>query len=199
MLRLAACILLILQPLALAKASWKKVSVSGSYPGRGETAFSRCGGDKICLLGGRGANRVNILDTDSLTWRAGQSGSVQMHHFQGFQGPDKCVWVAGAWTGGYPNEATVNNIWRYCPDSNKWFKDALISRPRGSGGAVYHNGKVYLVTGNVGGHRKGAKVVPWFDSYDPRTGKWARLPDIPHGKSTAGRCSHSTRRIESRT
>ncbi|KAI0566240.1 hypothetical protein FGB62_11g351 [Gracilaria domingensis] len=105
-----------------------------------------------------------------------------MHHFQGFQGPDECVWVAGAWTGPYPNERTIDNIWRYCPDSDEWYKDAPISRPRGSGGAFFHNGKVYLVSGNVGGHREGAIVVPWFDSYDPERGKWEQLPDIPHAR-----------------
>ncbi|CAN8061584.1 unnamed protein product [Agarophyton chilense] len=108
--------------------------------------------------------------------------SLEMHHFQGFQGPDECIWVVGAWTGPYPNEETINNIWRYCPDSGKWFEGDPIARPRGSGGAFFHNGKVYIVTGNVGGHREGAMVVPWFDSYDPKTGKWEQLPDIPHAR-----------------
>ncbi|CAN8077276.1 unnamed protein product [Agarophyton chilense] len=165
---------------SLAALSWNKVSVSGSYPGRGETALSLCGGDKICLLGGRGANRVHILNTQTRQWQPAKSNSLEMHHFQAFQGPDKCVWVAGAWTGAFPAESTVDSIWRYCPDTDQWHKDVDIDRPRGSGGAFFYNGKVYLVTGNVGGHREGAKVVPWFDSYDPATGKWERLPDMPN-------------------
>ncbi|KAI0567277.1 Kelch-type beta propeller domain containing protein [Gracilaria domingensis] len=103
-----------------------------------------------------------------------------MHHFQAVQGPDNCVWVVGAWTGPFPAEDTVDNLWRYCPDSDEWFKDVNIARPRGAGGTFFYNGKLYLVTGNVGGHRAGAKVVPWFDSYDPTTGEWEELPDMPN-------------------
>lgn len=161
-------------------ATWKKIRTEGSYTPRGEVSFSRCGNSSMCLVGGRGDNLVNLLDTVSLSWSNGAFNSIEMHHFQGVRGPDSCVWVAGAWTGPFPNEDTVNNIWKYCPTGDVWKRGSEIPRPRGSGGAAFYRGKLYLVSGNVGGHNPDAKVVPWFDCYDPATNKWTTLPDVPN-------------------
>lgn len=105
-----------------------------------------------------------------------------MHHFQAIEGPDGCAWVAGAWTGPYPSESVVDKIWRYCPVSDEWSAVTDIMRPRGSGGAFLRDGKLCLVSGNVGGHRQGATVVTWFDCYDVASGKWEEMPDVPTRK-----------------
>lgn len=166
--------------LAFADASWKRVDTVNQYIGRGETSFSKCGDEKLCLVGGRGTNRVSILDTKALVWSPGKTGPFEMHHFQALLGPDGCVWIAGAWTGGFPDEDTVNNIWAYCRSDDEWEERVEIPRPRGAGGSVFYDGKLYLVSGNVGGHNSNAKVVPWFDCYDPATGEWTELPDVPN-------------------
>lgn len=167
-----------------ADPSWKKLTVTSSYVGRGESALSRCGDDKICLLGGRGSNNKPsaILDTSKLSWTNGKSPPVEIHHFQAFRGPDKCVWVVGAWTGGYPAEKTVNSTLKYCADKDEWSFGPKIDRPRGAGGAFFYNEAIYLISGNVGGHNTDAKLVPWFDALDPKTGTWSKLPDIPNRK-----------------
>lgn len=135
------------------------------------------------MLGGRGPNYADVFDTSTLTWTKGTTNPQQMHHFQAVDGPDGCAWVAGAWEGAYPDEITVPDIWQYCPQNDSWSVAGTIERPRGSGGAVFYNGLLYLVSGNVGGHNTDAKLVPWFDSYDPSTGEWTQLPDVPHRKS----------------
>lgn len=134
------------------------------------------------MLGGRGSNHADVFDTSTHTWTQGSTNSQQMHHFQAVDGPNGCAWAAGAWQGGYPDETIIPEIWQYCPQNDSWSVVATIRRPRGSGGAVFYNGLLYLVSGNVGGHNPDAKLVPWFDAYDPSTGTWTQLPDVPHRK-----------------
>jgi hypothetical protein len=45
---------------------------------------------------------------------------------------------------------------------------------------VAHEGKIYLIGGNVAGHDVGA--VSWFDEYDPLTDEWRELPDAPNAR-----------------
>lgn len=167
----------------LAAASWNTVPVSEPYVPRPESSFTLCGGNKLCLLGGRGSDPVSILDTKSLSWSKGKNPPQEIHHFQALQGPDNCAWVVGAWTGAYPTESTVDNILKYCPDTDQWSTGPAIERPRGAGGAVLYDGAVYLVSGNVGGHNINANLVTWFDKLDLETGKWSQLPDVPNRTS----------------
>lgn len=167
----------------LAAPSWNNVPVSEPYVPRSESSFTLCGGNKLCLLGGRGSDPVSILDTKSLSWSKGENPPQEIHHFQALQGPDNCAWVVGAWTGAYPAESTVDSILKYCPDTNQWSTGPSIERPRGAGGAVLYNGAVYLVSGNVGGHNINANLVTWFDKFDLDTEKWSQLPDVPNRTS----------------
>lgn len=95
---------------------------------------------------------------------------------------DGCVWFAGAWSGPFPNEVAVKDVWKYCESTDSWSVVTSIPRARGSAGSVFYNGKLYLVSGNQGGHNPDAKLVPFFDCYDPVDDKWTILPDIPHCK-----------------
>lgn len=177
---ISVLVLFALLSAALAAPEWRKVVTTGDYIPRGEAAFAQCGPKVLCLLGGRGAGTVNVLDTESLTWTTAAKPPLEIHHVQAVFGPDQCVWLAGAWTGGYPNERNVDQIWRYCRAQNVWLDGPSIPRPRGAGGTVIHSGKLYLISGNDGGHNTNAKLVPWFDSFDIATGTWAQLPDVPH-------------------
>lgn len=141
-----------------------------------------CGGGALCLLGGRGRAPVGVLDTAKLAWTQGATPPIEIHHFQAVEGPDGCVWIAGAWSGPFPDEVAVKDVWKYCRGTNKWTKVGPIARPRGSAGAVAYDGALYIVSGNNGGHKEDADVVPWFDKYDFKSGKWTEMPDIPHRK-----------------
>lgn len=162
--------------------AWKTVETNGRYRSRSECMFTPCGESRLCLLGGRGRNIVDVLNTNTLTWTEGASNPLEMHHVQAVEGPDGCAWLAGAWTGPFPDEVTVDDIWRYCPSPDQWSKVTSIPRPRGAGAAVFYEGKLYMLSGNVGGHNPSARLVAWFDSYDPQTNEWAILSDIPHRK-----------------
>ncbi|TYP97106.1 N-acetylneuraminic acid mutarotase [Sphingobacterium allocomposti] len=89
------------------------------------------------------------------------------------------IYVIGAFTGEFPHEIPVPNIYIYDPANDTWTEGAEIpeSRRRGAAGVVVHNGKFYLAGGAKDGH--------WgdnsnnFDEYDPETGKWTVLPDMP--------------------
>lgn len=174
------------QPGAPSTLTWKTVPTTGTLPPRQETAFARCGEGKFCLVGGRALTPVGVLDIETKAWVAGAAPPLPLHHFQATTGPDGCLWAAGAFTGPYPTESEVPNIYIYCAATDKWTKGPLIPRPRGGGGAAWAGGKLFLVSGNVGGHAENSKVVPWVDSYDPVTKKWAELADIPNPRDHFG-------------
>lgn len=174
------------QPGAPSTLTWKTVPTTGTLPPRQETAFARCGEGKFCLVGGRALTPVGVLDLETKAWVAGAAPPLPLHHFQATTGPDGCLWAAGAFTGPYPTESEVPNIYIYCAATDKWTKGPLIPRPRGGGGAAWAGGKLFLVSGNVGGHAENSKVVPWVDSYDPVTKKWAELADIPNPRDHFG-------------
>lgn len=163
-------------------AKWTTLTAAGTHRAREETTLVSCGGTKLCLLGGRQRVPTPILDTATLSWTEGPAPPVEMHHFQGATGEDGCAYIIGAWTGSFPGEQFIELIYRYCAEKEKFEAVAKIPRPRGAGGTVYYNGLFYMVSGNVGGHRLSAQLVPWFDSYNPRTKEWKVLPDIPHRK-----------------
>jgi len=116
---------------------------------------------------------------------------VEVHHFQAVAGPgapaDGCVWVAGAFTGAFPREQTVATIHTYCAATDTWATvGGAIPRPRGGGGAAWVGRRLLLVGGNVGGHGAHATAVGWVDAYDPATGGWSQLPDMPHPRDHFG-------------
>lgn len=65
--------------------------------------------------------------------------------------------------------------------AGRWNDGAPMSVARQTD-LVVHSGKIYAVAGY-----DGTKPVRVFEEYDPRTGKWSRLPDLPFAIS-AHRC-----------
>ncbi|MDG1357315.1 MAG: malectin domain-containing carbohydrate-binding protein [Akkermansiaceae bacterium] len=141
-------------------------------------------GDKYYLIGGRGTGRsVQIYDPTTKIWSSGAPLPEEMHHFQTVE-LDGLIYIVGAWTGSYPYENNLNNIYIYNPISDTWSTCSSLpsGRNRGSTGAIAYNGKIYVVAGNNGGHNTDASAVKWFDEYDPATGTWTQLPDAPRGR-----------------
>ncbi|MCG8308288.1 MAG: hypothetical protein MI975_12910, partial [Cytophagales bacterium] len=146
---------------------WQELSSSdNSGPtARHENAYVEVAG-KFYLIGGRGNKPVDIYDPVTNTWTTGSQPPVQMHHFQAiaFQG---LIYVIGAFTGGFPNETPISNIYIYDPVLDNWSVGDEIpaNRRRGSAGVVVHDNKIYMVCGIQNGHVSG--WVPWLDVYDP--------------------------------
>ncbi len=151
---------------------------SGTFTARHETTYVQVGG-KFYLVGGRGSRPLDIYDPATNTWTSGATPPLQFHHFQAVE-LDGELWVAGAFIGTYPNETPVSTIYIYNPGTDSWRTGPTIQRPRGSAGAVVHEGKLYLAGGLTNGHVGG--FVPWFDCYDPATGIWTQLADAPRAR-----------------
>ena len=151
----------------------------GSCPiGRHETGYIEAG-NKFYLLGGRETNTVNIYDPITDIWAEAADAPINLHHFQAieYQG---LICVIGAFTGNFPNDSPVPNIYIYDPAMDDWTVGAQIpfARHRGAAAAVVYKGKIYLSGGIQNGHIDGR--VAWLDEYDPTTNTWTSLPDAPN-------------------
>jgi large repetitive protein len=105
----------------------------------------------------------------------------EMHHLQPVVVGDR-LWIVGAFTGDYPNETAIGDVWTYHPATDSWQVGPPIppARRRGSAGVAVWDGAIWIVGGNTQGHAGG--YVPWFDRFDPATGAWTVMPDAPHAR-----------------
>ena len=165
------------EPLTATGQWYDIIPTSGSASNRHENSWCQVG-DKWYLVGGRGNRPVDIFDPATNTWTNGAQPPFQMHHFQGIEYEGN-LWIIGAFTGGFPNETPISNIWIYNPTTDAWHEGPEIpaNRRRGSAGVVVYNDEIYLVCGIQNGHVNG--WVPWVDKYDPSTGTWTQLADAP--------------------
>lgn len=173
--------LIFLGPGASAQLWEVEASSDGSVPtARHENAFVMANG-KFYLIGGRHNRPVNEYDPITKTWTEKSEPPMQMHHFQAVYFNEK-IYIIGAFTGNFPDETALTNVYIYDPATDTWTVGTEIpeNRRRGSAGAVHHNGKIYVVGGITNGHNSGA--VSWFDEYDPATGTWSPLADAPHAR-----------------
>ncbi len=157
------------------------VEVSSNDPTkRHENAYVEVGG-LFYLIGGRGNKPLEIYDPVSRSWSTGAAPPFEMHHFQAvsYQGD---VYVIGGFTGDFPNETPLTNVYIYDPGTDSWTTGPSIpaSRRRGSTGVAVYNNRIYMVCGLQNGHIDG--WVPWLDEFDPSTGTWTTLPDAPRAR-----------------
>lgn len=166
--------------LGVALAAWENVESEGAPRPRHEHAFVKVG-EKFYALGGRRVQPVDIYDPATGVWTQGQRPPIELHHFQALAHEGQ-VLVAGAFTGKFPGETPVANLYFYDTVADAWTVGPEIpqGRRRGSAGAFIKDGKLYLVCGLTDGHRSG--WVGWFDEYDFATGQWRQLPDAPRGR-----------------
>ncbi len=159
-------------------AQWETMQTQNEPTARHENAFTEANG-KFYLIGGRGSRPVDIYDPQSNTWSEGHAPPLEMHHFQAVSYQGK-IYVMGAFTGGFPDEKPIPNIYIYDPEADSWEKGPEIpqNRRRGAAGVAIYNDKFYLVDGIVNGHTDGYQN--WLDEYDPATNTWKTLPDAPH-------------------
>ena len=121
---------------------------------------------------------VEEYDPITNKWRTMAVPPVEIHHFQAVAYKDK-IYVIGALSGKYPHETPLDHVYTFDPQKNLWEKGHPIpkERKRGAAGLVVKDDKFYLVGGIKDGHW--ADNRDYFDEYDPATGKWTPLPDLP--------------------
>jgi N-acetylneuraminic acid mutarotase len=157
--------------------AWQAIEPDNLPEKRHENAMAVANG-KIYLLGGRGIKPVDEYDPKKDTWKTLGESPLEMSHFQAVSYKNE-IYVLGAFTGGYPHEIPIPDIYIFNPVKNEWRKGDEIpkDRLRGAAGTFVLNDKIYLICGIQDGHWDGQ--VAWFDEYDPATGKWTILPDAP--------------------
>lgn len=166
-----------------AVGSWEYVYTSdGSNPtARHECSYVEANG-KFFLLGGRGNPGTYMYDpaTNKWTQKANFPNNKEIHHFQGVHYNGK-IYVICAFTGGFPDETPVGDIYIYDIASNSWSvlaNQIPSARRRGAAGAVVYNNKIYVVGGAKVGHMSG--WVSYLDEFNPATNAWTTLADAPH-------------------
>ncbi len=165
------------------KTGWSNVnSADESTPdARHESAFIETAG-KFYVLGGRGNRAINMFDPSNGKWVAMASipGNKELNHFQAISLQNK-IYIICAFTGEFPNEKPVPDLYIYDTEINTWAikKDIIpVSRLRGSAAAAVFDNKIFIVGGSQNGHNNG--FVNWTDVYDPLSGLWTTLKDAPH-------------------
>lgn len=175
---LMTCLAATLGSLSLSIAQvWQAAEPLNLPTNRHECALATANG-KLYLLGGRGVKAVEEYDPKKDTWVQKAVTPLEMSHFQAITYRDE-IYVVGAFTGPYPHELPISEMYIFNPERNEWREGPAIpeSRRRGAAGAFVYNDKIYVVCGIQDGHWDGH--VAWFDEYDPKTNQWRQLPDAP--------------------
>ena len=167
-------------PQASAPLQWQQQDSAARPTARHENGFVSVAG-RLILVGGRDDRPLDIYDPETGVWTQGEPPPFEIHHLQGVDYQGK-LYVLGALTGKFPEEAPVPDILIYDPVADRWHKGPEIApqRRRGAAGVVVHEGIIYLVGGNRRGHMSG--YVNWLDAFDPASGRWTALPDAPHAR-----------------
>ncbi|SDX07785.1 Putative Ig domain-containing protein [Flagellimonas zhangzhouensis] len=172
---------------------WTDKDEDENYTARHENSFVQAG-DKFYLMGGReNAPTVDIYDYNADSWTSvvnstsvdptdSEGDRYEFNHFQATEYKG-LIWVIGAFKNNdYPNEVPAEYIWMFDPATQEWIKGPQIpeGRRRGSAGLALYNDKFYVAGGNNDGHDGG--YVAQFDEYDPATGTWTPLTDMPRAR-----------------
>ncbi|HVW98347.1 MAG TPA: kelch repeat-containing protein [Mucilaginibacter sp.] len=159
---------------------WELVQSRNQIAARGECSLVAAN-NKLYLIGGDGgAKPVEVYDPKTNLWTAKAIAPFNMHHFQAVALGDRIYVLDAFYTGAYPDQLSLPNVYCYDTKNDVWQKLAEIpeDRRRGGAGEAVYDGKLYLVCGITHGHRSGTNAM--FDCYDPETNKWTKLPDAPH-------------------
>jgi N-acetylneuraminic acid mutarotase len=177
MIKLFFTLALIVVGTGIKAQTWETLDPTTTCTKRHECSGAAING-KFYLMGGRGDKPVEVFDPSSGNWEKLGNAPFEMHHFQAVPYKGK-IYVIGAFTGGYPHETPVPNVYIYDPGNDSWTKSHVIPerRRRGAAGLVVYNNKFYLLGGAQDGHW--ADNRDYMDEYDPVSGKWEILPAMP--------------------
>jgi len=76
----------------------------------------------------------------------------------------------------------MNCVWRYDPVLNMWLQVSAMPTARAFCKTSLLNGKLYVV-GGVSRGRGGLTPLQSAEVFDPRTGLWEQMPNIPFSKA----------------
>lgn len=84
--------------------------------------------------------------------------------------------------GGFSKAVALNCVWRYDPFLNLWQEVSPMITGRAFCKATFLNGKLYVV-GGVSRGRNGLLPLRSAEAFDPKTGLWSELPEMPFAKA----------------
>jgi len=106
--------------------------------------------NKLYVFAGLVANlqitgATEIYDVNTNIWTQGQDMPVPVTHM-GIAVIGDEIWIVGGFVGNHPGVAT-NKVQIYNTITNQWRDGVPLPNPRGSGAAVYNNGKLHFFGG----------------------------------------------------
>jgi len=137
---------------------------------------------KLYLTGGRGDLLHEVYDPTTNTWSTAAPLPFEVTHTQAVV-HDGEYWLMGGLEGPW-TDFHIDTVVSYNPTTNAWTTHQTMAadRARGGGGAVVHDGKIYVAGGlrddNTGTGHFGTSTK-MFDVYDPATDTWTQMPDMP--------------------
>lgn len=91
---------------------------------------------------------------------------------------DGCIYALG----GFSKASAMKSVWQYDPVTNSWTEGSPMSVGRAYSKTGVLNNKLYVVGGVTRG-RGGLNPLQSAEVYDPHTGTWSQLPNMPFAKA----------------
>jgi hypothetical protein len=134
-------------------------------------------------LGGGGCQGSTCLGThrryDPLTntWTSLRALPANLSHMQAVT-VNGLIYYIGGQLEPFPGDE-VDTVHIYNPATNTFTAGTPMpaGRGRAAHGVAVHNGQIYVAGGLIDGHY--GTAVSYFDRYDPATGVWTTLPNMP--------------------
>ncbi|MCA9445622.1 MAG: galactose oxidase [Candidatus Omnitrophica bacterium] len=115
---------------------------------------------------------VERYDPDSKQWETVAPLPADLDHVAVVAAEDR-LYAIGGLVFASPQSAT-NAVFSYQPSTNRWTEESPMPTRRGGGRGAFVGGKIYV----AGGIRSGGSVGD-FAVFDPVSGEWETLPDMP--------------------
>jgi hypothetical protein len=171
---------------------WQSLETKGKPHARHEAAFIQVK-QRFYLLGGRGIKPVDVLDPATGAWTTGARPPLEIHHFQPVVWQNRIL-IAGAMTGPYPHETSLEGILIYDPEvdifdtgTRKW---STLPSPEGdlptprAGCFNYVLNATLLVAGGESTTQKEAHNE--VEAFDPETQTWHLASKLKQGRHGTG-------------
>jgi N-acetylneuraminic acid mutarotase len=151
---------------------------------RHEISYVQVNGN-FYLTGDRGQLTNEVYNAASNSWSTATPLPTEHHHAQAVE-LNGLIYYLGGLVGPYPDHVTPA-VDIFNPASGVWTQGTPMpaSRARGAGGTALHNGLLYVAGGlrdDASGTGHEGVSVNLFDVYNPATGTWMSLPNMPRAR-----------------
>ncbi|HLP40540.1 MAG TPA: kelch repeat-containing protein, partial [Fibrobacteria bacterium] len=118
---------------------------------------------------------VHEYDPETDSWRVRASMRNAREHVKGVV-VDSLIYVIGGHS--KPGSQKINqaSVEAYSPRGDKWYDKGSMPTPRGGLGVANLGGKIYV----FGGEGADFRLFSQVDRFDPATGQWTKVNDIPY-------------------